>query len=124
MTANLFGEASRHQDAVGSPRSSNASAHNTLKPQPGQMDDYQPQFHPLPGPYAQRQLEGGGRAAEVRSAETGQSSDLSKALSAESQQHARWEKYQGVTPGISSYKDPRAFQNVLLPTDQYGTVGR
>lgn len=99
---------------------------NTLKPQPGQYDSYNPKFHPLPGEWAKQQMNGkiptmtgtgGGTGAESRT-------DLQRALATERQQHEYWEKWQGVAPGKAVYEDPRAFQNTLLPVAKYGTDGR
>lgn len=99
---------------------------NTLKPQPGQYDSYNPKFHPLPGVWAQEQLSGkipttrgtgGGTGTETRT-------ELQRALASEREQHEYWEKWQGVTPGKAVYEDPRAWQNTLLPTAKYGTEGR
>lgn len=99
---------------------------NTLKPQPGQSMDRQ--FHPLPGPWAQKQLSEGVSYVEPSqpsSHQTGTSSQtpINRALSSERQQHEYWERWQGVTPGKPSYEDPRAFQS-LLPVAKYGTDGR
>lgn len=96
---------------------------NTLKPQPGQYDSYNPKFHPLPGPWAQEQMSkprgiGGGMRTESNTTE------LKRALAAERSQHEYWENWQGVRPGKPVYEDPRAFQNTLLPTAKYGTEGR
>ena len=100
---------------------------NTLKPQPGQSSQLEPKFHPLPGAWAQEQLSTNGatRTSESRdSTGSRKSTDLSRALAAERQQHEYWEQWQGVTPGKPVYEDPRAWQNTLLPTAKYGTDGR
>ncbi len=99
---------------------------NTLKPQPGQYNSYNPQFHPLPGVWAQEQLSGKTRTMRGTGGGTGTepSTEIQRALAAERQQHEYWEKWQGVTPGKAVYEDPRAWQNTLLPTAKYGTEGR
>lgn len=97
---------------------------NTLKPQPGQYDSYNPKFHPLPGEWAQQQINGTARSQSTNTAKHGQTTELDKALAAERAQHEYWEKWQGVTPGKAVYEDPRAWQNTLLPTAKYGTEGR
>ncbi len=98
---------------------------NTLKPQPGQEDTYNKKFHPLPGPWAQEQLNGTASVTQSQNkSSTSAQTDLDKALAAERQQHEYWEQWQGVTPGKPVYEDPRAFQNTLLPNAKYGTEGR
>lgn len=101
---------------------------NTLKPQPGQYDSYHPKFHPLPGLWAKDQLSSGTRFTGVTtdrgSNVSSKTTELQKALASEREQHAYWEKWQGVTPGKAVYEDPRAWQNTLLPTAKYGTEGR
>lgn len=98
---------------------------NSLKPQPGQYDSYNPKFHPLPGPYAQEQLSGKSASRRESSHRTGSSSsELQKALAAERAQHEYWEEWQGVKPGKPVYEDPRAFQNTLLPVARFGQEGR
>jgi hypothetical protein len=94
---------------------------NTLKPQPGQTAYYDRKFHPLPGVWAQEQMDGTGESStfEQRTRSyhrTGKSTSLQKALADERAQHTYWEKWQGVTPGTPVYEDPRAWQNTLLPT--------
>lgn len=102
---------------------------NTLKPQPGQSNSYDPKFHPLPGVWAQEQLASGSREAP-RSSMRGSSqssnkpTEIQRALAAERQQHEYWEEWQGVTPGKAVYENPREMQNTLLPTAKYGTEGR
>lgn len=102
---------------------------NTLKPQPGQYDSYNPSFHPLPGEWAKKQLNGTLGDSEQRQLKTrGGSSkhmtEIDRALAAERAQHEYWEEWQGVSPGKPVYEDPRAFQNTLLPTARFGTDGR
>ncbi len=98
---------------------------NTLKAQPGQYDTYHPQFHPLPGVWAQEQLAGKSSSRESGSKEPKHSStEISRALSAENAQHNYWEEWQGVRPGKAVYEDPRSMQNTLLPTAKYGVEGR
>lgn len=99
---------------------------NTLKPQPGQYDSYNPKFHPLPGPWAQEQLNGKADLSQMtHGSETSHhTTEIKRALASERQQHEYWEKWQGVTPGKPVYADPRAFQNSLIPTVKYGTEGR
>jgi hypothetical protein len=100
---------------------------NTLKPQPGQYDSYNPTFHPLPGEWAKQQLQG----VHVSQTTTGSShaskqpqTEIQRAIAAEKAQHEYWEKWQGVIPGKPVYEDPRAFQNTLLPSARFGTDGR
>lgn len=98
---------------------------NTLKPQPGQTNSYDPKFHPLPGPWAQEQLNG--TAQYARSKETSNKSgttEIRRALDAERTQHEYWEEWQGVRPGKAIYENPRELQNTLLPSAKYGTEGR
>lgn len=99
---------------------------NTLKPQPGQYDSYNPTFHPLPGEWAKEQMN---RSMTQRDVSTTQAtrdtsnSDLKRALAAENEQHNYWEEWQGVKPGKAVYEDPRSMQNTLLPSAKYGTEG-
>lgn len=99
---------------------------NTLKPQPGQYDSYNPTFHPLPGEWAKNQLDGNSSTMHKKTSSTPSrhSTELSRALAAERSQHEYWEEWQGVTPGKPVYEDPRAFQNTLLPVARFGTDGR
>ncbi len=101
---------------------------NTLIPQPGQTSFVHKSYHPLPGPWAQEQMQKSDSSTHQKdssSAPTGSSdSSLQKALRAEASQHTYWEQWQGVTPGTPVYEDPRAWQNTLLPTAKYGTDGR
>lgn len=101
---------------------------NTLKPQPHQYDSYNPKFHPLPGPWAQEQLNGTGQQSysktERSHASHGNRTEIKRALQAEAAQHEYWEEWQGVKPGKAVYEDPRAMQNTLLPSSKYGTEGR
>ena len=102
---------------------------NTLKPQPGQYDSYNPKFHPLPGEWAKQQLNGS-REGSMSRIENGlktssrSMTEIDKAIAAEAAVHNYWEEWQGVTPGKAVYEDPRAFQNTLLPVARYGTDGR
>jgi hypothetical protein len=98
---------------------------NTLKPQPGQSNSYDPKFHPLPGDWARDQLNGGVHFKEsTEKSGRHHSSEIQKALAAEEAQHRYWEEWQGVTPGKAVYENPRETQNTLLPTAKYGTEGR
>lgn len=98
---------------------------NTLKPQPGQTNSYNPKFHPLPGPWAQEQMNHTSMNASSSTMHgSPTSSQLQKALMAEKAQHEYWEKWQGVTPGEAVYENPRELQNTLLPSAKYGTEGR
>jgi len=96
---------------------------DSLKPQPGQYDQYHPHFHPLPGVWAKEQLEKGRTRDYSRSHNSKGSSkpqtDLQRALAAEREQHHRSEVEQGVIPGKRVYENPRDSQNTLLPTDKY-----
>lgn len=98
---------------------------NTLKPQPGQYDSYNPKFHPLPGVWAQQQINGTApeSSSQKRSSTSGKS-EIHKALAAERAQHEYWEEWQGVKPGKAIYENPRELQNTLLPSAKYGTEGR
>lgn len=100
---------------------------NTLKPQPGQYGSYVQEFHPLPGPWAQKQLNsepiGSIQNARYRD-DVGPTGDLKRALSEERSQHKKWEEWQGVFPGEPIYENPRELQNTLLPSAKYGTEGQ
>jgi len=98
---------------------------NTLKPQPGQTAYYDRKFHPLPGKWAQEQMNGMAEPlSSHKTSSTRGRTELDKALADERATHAYWEKWQGVTPGTPVYEDPRAWQNTLLPVAKYGTDGR
>jgi hypothetical protein len=102
---------------------------NTLKPQPGQYDNYHPKFHPLPGEWAKEQLSSkGSMLYDMTNGKTrptlGGQTEIQRALAAERAQHEYWEEWQGMKPGKAVYEDPRAFQNTLLPVAKYGTDGR
>lgn len=99
---------------------------NTLKPQPGQSNSYNPKFHPLPGDWAKSQLDGKSASATPSGNAIGlkRLTEIGKALAAERAQHRHWEEWQGVTPGQPVYENPREMQNTLLPTAKYGTEGR
>jgi|SRR5215207_2085418 len=98
---------------------------NTLKPQPGQTNSYNPECHPLPGDWAQEQLNGSGQhyGSEKKSSTSGQN-EIQRALASERAQHEYWEEWQGVRPGKAVYENPRELQNTLLPSAKYGTEGR
>lgn len=97
---------------------------NTLLPQPGQTNSYNPKFHPLPGPWAQEQLSGQVQYKERSRHSTGKPlNELQRALAAESSQHEYWEQWQGVTPGRPVYNDPRAFNDTMQPRAKFGTEG-
>lgn len=103
----------------------NGDPMNSLKPQPGQYDSYHPKFHPLPGVWAQEQMNGTyKKQSESSSRGSEPSTEIQRALAAERAQHEYWEEWQGVKPGKAVYEDPRAWQNTLLPTAKYGTEGR
>lgn len=105
---------------------------NTLKPQPGQSNSYNPTFHPLPGEWAKNQLtsRSGSYGEKPVSQMTHGSvtsyerTEIQRALAAERAQHEYWEEWQGVTPGKAVYENPRELQNTLLPSAKYGTEGR
>jgi len=98
---------------------------NTLKPQPGQTNSYNPQFHPLPGVWAQRQLNGTvDRSQSPEKSSTSGQTEIQRALASERAQHEYWEEWQGVKPGKAVYENPRELQNTLLPSAKYGTEGR
>lgn len=96
---------------------------NTLKPQPGQTNSYNPKFHPLPGEWARQQLDGSARRSHTDHQNTHRT-ELDRALAAERAQHEYWQRWQGVTPGKPVYENPRELQNTLLPSAKYGTEGR
>lgn len=97
----------------------------TLKPQPGQYDSYNPKFHPLPGVWAKEQMNGTYKTQSGTSSNgTAHRTELQKALAAERAQHEYWEEWQGVKPGKAIYENPRELQNTLLPSAKYGTEGR
>lgn len=101
---------------------------NTLKPQPGQTNSYDPEFHPLPGDWAKEQLSSGtrftGHTIGHGSRGLSETTEIQRALSAEREQHEYWEEWQGVKPGKAVYENPRELQNTLLPSAKYGTEGR
>ena len=98
---------------------------NTLKPQPGQYNSYNPKFHPLPGEWANEQLNGTARqSSSLEKLSTSGQTEIQKALAAERAQHNYWEEWQGVKPGKAVYENPRELQNTLLPSAKYGTEGR
>ena len=105
---------------------------NTLKPQPGQTNSYDPKFHPLPGDWAKQQLMYGSKYSERNmrfSPQTGslgsnQQMEIKRALNAEQAQHDYWMEWQGMKPGKAVYENPRELQNTLLPSAKYGTEGR
>lgn len=98
---------------------------NTLKTQPGQTAYDKKTYHPLPGPWAQEQMNGMAQYSDSpKKSSTSAQTEIQKALAAERAQHEYWEEWQGVTPGKPVYEDPRAFQNTLLPVAKYGTDGR
>lgn len=98
---------------------------NTLKPQPGQENSYNPKFHPLPGDWAREQLNGTARHSQSRAKLShSPSTEIDRALAAERAQHEYWEEWQGVKPGKAVYENPRELQNTLLPSAKYGTEGR
>jgi hypothetical protein len=101
---------------------------NTLKPQPGQWNAYDPKFHPLPGEWARDQLNqptlyAKRHASRTTTGSQGQT-EIQRAIAAERAQHEYWEKWQGVRPGKAIYENPRELQNTLLPSAKYGTEGR
>jgi hypothetical protein len=102
---------------------------NTLKPQPGQRAYSDRKFHPLPGVWAREQMNTSQESSyqnptKSASRSSTESTELQRALKSEAAQHAYWEKWQGVRPGLPEYEDPRAWQNTLLPNAKYGTEGR
>ncbi len=104
---------------------------NTLKPQPGQSNSYNPKFHPLPGDWAKQQMNNGNEYSKSISSsmkrgseEFGNQSEIKRALASERAQHEYWEEWQGVRPGKAVYENPRELQNTLLPSAKYGTEGR
>ena len=98
---------------------------NTLLPQPGQSGSYHPSYHPLPGQWAQDQMQKPAKYKDTSARSTGsKQTEIQRAIASERAQHEYWEEWQGVTPGKAEYEDPRAWQNTLLPTAKYGTEGR
>jgi len=96
---------------------------NTLKPQPGQSNSYSPKFHPLPGPWAQQQMNGKTTTGNHQTTKV-HTTEIDRALASERAQHEYWEEWQGVKPGKAVYENPRELQNTLLPSAKYGTEGR
>lgn len=98
---------------------------NTLKNQPGQVNPYEQKFHPLPGEWAQQQMNGK-QPSVLPSQKTGgtHTTEIHRALAAERAQHEYWEEWQGIKSGKAVYEDPREMQNTLLPSAKYGTEGR
>ena len=98
---------------------------NTLKPQPGQSNSYNPKFHPLPGEWAQRQINGETQfSRQTGSSDSSPRTEIQRAIASERAQHEYWEEWQGVKPGKAVYENPRELQNTLLPSAKYGTEGR
>lgn len=97
---------------------------NSLKPQPGQYDSYVPKFHPLPGVWAHKQMEGTYKKQSAPSSKGMERTEIQRALADERAQHEYWEEWQGVKPGKAIYENPRELQNTLLPSAKYGTEGR
>jgi len=97
---------------------------NTLKPQPGQSDSYNPKFHPLPGDWAREQLNNNVVYKQEAKEKRVERTEIQRALQAERAQHEYWEEWQGVKPGKAVYENPRELQNTLLPSAKYGTEGR
>lgn len=97
---------------------------NSLKPQPGQSNSYNPKFHPLPGEWAQEQLNKSMTYTDNARKGNAEKTELQRALDAERAQHEYWEEWQGVKPGKAIYENPRELQNTLLPSAKYGTEGR
>jgi hypothetical protein len=97
---------------------------NTLKPQPGQSNSYNPKFHPLPGVWAQQQLTGINQPSKEHKSQDSGQTEIQRALASERMQHEYWEEWQGVKPGKAVYENPRELQNTLLPSAKYGTEGR
>jgi hypothetical protein len=97
----------------------------SLKPQPGQFNQYKPTFHPLPGDWAKEQLNGlGERSQRTSSRKDSSISEIDRARAAEEAVHHYWEEWQGVIPGKPVYENPRDSQNTLLPSARFGTEGR
>lgn len=98
---------------------------NTLKPQPGQSNQYDPKFHPLPGDWAREQLQQRSNSYEYQyKGKKEPMTNLQKALASERAQHEYWEEWQGIKPSKAVYENPRELQNTLLPSAKYGTEGR
>ena len=96
----------------------NGSPQDFLKRQPGQVNPYQKKFHPLPGPWAQEQLESP-RKAPVQVHHHRRSTPLQHALREEQERINQSLREQGITPGQAIYENPRANQNTLLPTEKF-----
>lgn len=96
---------------------------NTLKPQPGQSNSYDPKYHPLPGPWAQQQINGKTMTGNHQTTKA-PTTEIDRALASERAQHEYWEEWQGVKPAEAVYENPRELQNTLLPSAKYGTEGR
>lgn len=94
----------------------NGDPMNDLKLQPGQINAYKPKFHPLPGPWAKQQMQGGMKVATP--AKQRATTELQKALAAERSRIEASMRQQGIIPGKAIYENPRETQNTLLPTDK------
>lgn len=90
-----------------------------LKKQPGQVGGFSRKFHPLPGPYAQEQMNRGGKQPSQEARAHRPTSDLQKALAEEKARIEESMKQQGIIPARAVYADPVASQNTLLPTEKY-----
>jgi len=90
-----------------------------LKKQPGQVGGFSRKFHPLPGPYAQEQMNRGGKQPIERKEAHRPRSELQKALAEEKARIDASMKQQGITPGKAIYENPIQSQNTLLPTEKY-----
>lgn len=93
---------------------------DSLKPQPGQINPYRQKFHPLPGKWAQEQLNGTHRVSHepvTHKAPT----ELQRALAEEKARIDHSMRQQGITPGRPVYENPRETQNTLLPVEKYAS---
>jgi hypothetical protein len=96
----------------------NGDPRDSLLPQPGQYDSYNPKFHPLPGEWAKQQLEG---KVRKKTESTRPVTELQQALAAEKARIDASMKEQGIIPGKAIYENPRQSQNTLLPTEKYAS---
>ena len=94
---------------------------SSLKPQPGEKVR-NPRSYRLPGEYARMQLEG--KSHEDVPKKTSSKTELQRVLAVEAERHSYWERWQGVTPGVPTYEEPREKLDTLGPNVKYGTEGR
>lgn len=102
----------------------NGDPRESLLPQPGQSNSYNPKFKPLPGDWAKMQLSESSQLSQTtRGSETSSrpKTDLQRALESEKQRIDESMRQQGIIPGRAIYENPRETQNTLLPTEKYAS---